>query len=216
MDYKVAREKMVNEQIIARGIKDERVINAFLKMPRHLFVEEAFRDRAYGDFPLPIGENQTISQPYMVALMCELLELKGDEKILEIGTGSGYETAILAELAERVFSIERINLLMQKARSVLDTLKYNNVVTKLADGTYGWKEESPFDGIIVTAATPEVPKTLLEQLAINRHLVIPKGDAISQMLLKITKTEKGFNTQTTTGCIFVKLIGKYGWENNNS
>ena len=215
IDYKDAREKMVFDQMIGRGIKDKRVIEAFLKVPRHLFIEEALRHKAYGDYPLPIGENQTISQPYMVALMCELLELKGNEKILELGTGSGYETAILAELVDRVFSIERIRSLAIKARSVIDTLKYHNVVTKLSDGTYGWKEESPFDGIVVTAAAPEMPKPLLDQLAVNGHLVIPKGDPFSQTLYKITKTEKGTKTQSITGCVFVKLIGKYGWENKS-
>ncbi len=215
MDFDAAREKMVLEQLVDRGIKNQEVIRAFLKVPRHLFVEEALRERAYGDYPLPIGLNQTISQPYMVALMCELLELKGDEKVLEIGTGSGYETAILAELVERVFSIERIDYLIQNARTVLDKLRYNNVVTKVADGTYGWREESPFDGIVVTAASPQIPKKLLDQLAVKRHLVIPKGDAFSQTLFKITKAEKGFNTKSITGCVFVKLIGKYGWENEN-
>ena len=215
MDFDAAREKMVLEQLVDRGIKNQEVIRAFLKVPRHLFVEEALRERAYGDYPLPIGLNQTISQPYMVALMCELLELKGDEKVLEIGTGSGYETAILAELVERVFSIERIDYLIQNARTVLDKLRYNNVVTKVADGTYGWREESPFDGIVVTAASPQIPKKLLDQLAVKRHLVIPKGDAFSQTLFKITKAEKGFHTKSITGCVFVKLIGKYGWENEN-
>ena len=215
MDFDAAREKMVLQQLVDRGIKDQRVIRAFLKVPRHLFVEEALRERAYGDYPLPIGMNQTISQPYMVALMCELLELKGDEKVLEIGTGSGYETAILAELAERVFSIERIDFLIQNARTVLDNLRYNNVVMRVADGTYGWKEESPFDGVVVTAASPQIPKRLLDQLAANRHLVIPKGNAFSQTLFKITRTEKGFNSKSITGCVFVKLIGKYGWENEN-
>ena len=215
MDFDAAREKMVLEQLVDRGIKNQEVIRAFLKVPRHLFVEQTLRERAYGDYPLPIGLNQTISQPYMVALMCELLELKGNEKVLEIGTGSGYETAILAQLAERVFSIERLDFLTQNARAVLDKLKYNNVVTKVADGTYGWREESPFDGIVVTAASPQIPKRLLDQLAVKRHLVIPKGDAFSQTLFKITKAEKGFDTKSITGCVFVKLIGKYGWENEN-
>ncbi len=215
MDFDAAREKMVLEQLVDRGIKNQEVIRAFLKVPRHLFVEQALRERAYGDYPLPIGLNQTISQPYMVALMCELLELKGNEKVLEIGTGSGYETAILAELAERVFSIERLDFLTQNALTVLDKLKYNNVVTKVTDGTYGWREESPFDGIVVTAASPQIPKRLLDQLAVKRHLVIPIGEAFSQTLFKITKAEKGFNTKSITGCVFVKLIGKYGWENEN-
>ena len=215
MDFDAAREKMVLEQLVDRGIKNQEVIRAFLKVPRHLFVEQTLRERAYGDYPLPIGLNQTISQPYMVALMCELLELKGNEKVLEIGTGSGYETAILAQLAERVFSIERLDFLAQNARVVLDKLRYNNVVTKVADGTYGWREESPFDGIVVTAASPQIPKRLLDQLAVKRHLVIPKGDAFSQTLFKITKAGKGFDTKSITGCVFVKLIGKYGWENEN-
>lgn len=215
MDFDAAREKMVLEQLVDRGIKNQEVIRAFLKVPRHLFVEQTLRERAYGDYPLPIGLNQTISQPYMVALMCELLELKGNEKVLEIGTGSGYETAILAELAERVFSIERLDFLTQNALTVLDKLKYNNVVTKVTDGTYGWREESPFDGIVVTAASPQIPKRLLDQLAVKRHLVIPIGEAFSQTLFKITKAEKGFDTKSITGCVFVKLIGKYGWENEN-
>jgi protein-L-isoaspartate(D-aspartate) O-methyltransferase len=213
MDYQLAREKMVEEQIISRGIKDPRVIEAFLKVPRHLFVEEALRHKSYEDHPLPIGENQTISQPYMVALMCELLELKGDEKVLEIGTGSGYETAILAELAERVFSIERINPLLQKARKILDTFGYHNIVTRLADGTYGWKDEAPYDGIVVTAAGPEIPQRFLDQLGLNKPMIIPKGDSLSQTLFKITKTEEGHETELITGCVFVKLIGKYGWKN---
>jgi protein-L-isoaspartate(D-aspartate) O-methyltransferase len=215
VDFDAAREKMVLEQLVDRGIKNQEVIRAFLKVPRHLFVEQTLRERAYGDYPLPIGLNQTISQPYMVALMCELLELKGNEKVLEIGTGSGYETAILAELAERVFSIERLDFLTQNALTVLDKLKYNNVVTKVTDGTYGWREESPFDGIVVTAASPQIPKRLLDQLAVKRHLVIPIGEAFSQTLFKITKAEKGFDTKSITGCVFVKLIGKYGWENEN-
>ena len=215
MDFDAAREKMVLEQLVDRGIKNQEVIRAFLKVPRHLFVEQTLRERAYGDYPLPIGLNQTISQPYMVALMCELLELKGNEKVLEIGAGSGYETAILAELAERVFSIERLDFLTQNALTVLDKLKYNNVVTKVTDGTYGWREESPFDGIVVTAASPQIPKRLLDQLAVKRHLVIPIGEAFSQTLFKITKAEKGFDTKSITGCVFVKLIGKYGWENEN-
>lgn len=215
MNFQAAREKMVEEQIIGRGIKNHRVINAFLKVPRHLFVEEALRERAYGDHPLPIGENQTISQPYMVALMCELLDLQGDEKVLEVGTGSGYATAILAELVERVFSIERIHLLLKKTRELLDNFKYHNIVTKCCDGTYGWRDESPFDGIIVTAAAPEVPQKLIDQLALKRHLIVPRGDTHSQTLLKITKTEEGHTTKSITGCVFVKLIGKYGWKNDD-
>jgi len=166
---------MVDTQIRSRGIKDERVLKAMGSVPRHLFIEEALRDQAYNDNPLPIGDNQTISQPYIVALMTEALELRGREKVLEIGTGSGYQTAILAELADQVFSIERIAFLASKARRVLDQLKYFNVAIRVGDGTYGWREESPFDAILIAAGAPDIPKKLLEQLKIGGRLVIPVG-----------------------------------------
>ncbi len=212
MDLPKARLKMVEEQIVSRGIKDPRVIAAMKKVPRHLFVEEALQSQAYSDHPLPIGEKQTISQPYMVALMTEALQLKEKEKVLEIGAGSGYQTAILAELAEKVFSIERIRSLAIKARQLLYELGYFNVEIKIFDGTHGWMEEAPFDAIIVTAGAPDIPQPLLDQLAIDGRLVIPVGDAYAQDLMRVTKTKEGIKKEELGGCRFVKLIGKYGWE----
>ena len=213
IDFPKARLKMVEEQIILRGIKDPRVIAAMKKVPRHLFVEEALQSQAYNDHPLPIGEKQTISQPYMVALMTEALQLKGKDKVLEIGAGSGYQTAILAEMAEKVFSIERIRSLAIKARQLLYELGYYNTEIKIFDGTFGWSEEAPFDAIIVTAGAPEIPQPLLDQLAISGRLVIPIGDANVQDLMRVTKTEGGVKKEDLGGCRFVKLIGRYGWEN---
>jgi len=213
IDFPRVRLKMVEEQLISRGIKDPRVIAAMKKIPRHLFVEEALQNQAYSDHPLPIGEKQTISQPYMVALMTEALELKGTEKVLEIGAGSGYQTAVLAELAQKVFSIERIRPLAIKARKLLFELGYFNVEIKIFDGTYGWAEESPFDAIIVTAGSPEIPQPLLDQLAVGGRLVIPTGDAYVQDLIRLRKKEDGVHKEDLGGCRFVKLIGKYGWEN---
>jgi len=183
------------------------------KVPRHLFIEEALQSQAYSDHPLPIGEKQTISQPYMVALMTEALQLKEKEKVLEIGAGSGYQTAILAELAEKVFSIERIRSLAIKARQLLYELGYFNVEIKIFDGTHGWMEEAPFNAIIVTAGAPDIPQPLLDQLAIDGRLVIPVGDAYAQDLMRMTKTKEGIKKEDLGGCRFVKLIGKYGWEN---
>jgi len=204
--------KMVEEQIIARGIKDPRVIEAMKKVPRHLFVEEALQSQAYSDHPLPIGEKQTISQPYMVALMTEALQLEGKEKVLEIGAGSGYQAAILAELAEKVFSVERIRSLAIKAREILYELGYFNVEIKIFDGTYGWIEESPFDAIMVTAGAPNIPQPLMDQLAMGGRLVIPVGDEFVQDLICATKTVEGVRKEDLGGCRFVKLVGKYGWE----
>jgi protein-L-isoaspartate(D-aspartate) O-methyltransferase len=212
IDLPKARLRMVEEQIVSRGIKDLRVIAAMKKVPRHLFVEEALQSQAYSDHPLPIGEKQTISQPYMVALMTEVLQLKEKEKVLEIGAGSGYQTAILAELAEKVFSIERIRSLAIKARQLLYELGYFNVEIKIFDGTHGWMEEAPFDAIIVTAGAPDIPQPLLDQLSIEGRLVIPVGDAYVQDLVRVTKTKEGIKKEDLGGCRFVKLIGKYGWE----
>jgi protein-L-isoaspartate(D-aspartate) O-methyltransferase len=212
IDFPKARLKMVEEQIFSRGIKDAKLIEAMKKIPRHLFVEEALQNQAYNDHPLPIGEKQTISQPYMVALMTEALLLTGREKVLEIGTGSGYQTAILAELSEKVFSIERIRALAIRARKLLYELGYFNVEIKIFDGTLGWMEESPFDAIVVTAGSPDIPQTLLDQLAIGGRLVIPVGDALVQDLIRVIKKEEGFKKEDLGGCRFVKLIGKYGWE----
>jgi protein-L-isoaspartate(D-aspartate) O-methyltransferase len=214
MDYEAERQIMVAEQLIVRGIRDKRVLDAMRKVPRHLFVEEALRSRAYGDYPLPIGEKQTISQPYMVALMTESLNLKGNEKVLEIGTGSGYQAAVLAELCEKVYSVERLKSLAVKARKQLDQLGYMNVAIKIFDGTYGWIEHSPYDAIIVTAGAPEIPKALIDQLSVGGRMVIPIGDEFSQTLIKVEKGKDGITTTNICGCVFVKLIGEYGWKNS--
>jgi protein-L-isoaspartate(D-aspartate) O-methyltransferase len=206
---------MVDSQLRARGIHDLRVLKAMEKIPRHLFVEEALQEQAYSDSPLPIGENQTISQPYIVALMTAALELKGREKVLELGTGSGYQSAILAELAERVCSIERISFLAAKARKVLDVLNYFNVAIRVGDGTYGWREEAPFDGIIVTAGAPHVPEILIEQLVVGGRLIIPVGNHYSQNLMKITRPAQDLSDlkkEDLGGCRFVSLIGEHGWK----
>jgi protein-L-isoaspartate(D-aspartate) O-methyltransferase len=179
-------------------------------------VEEALRDRAYGDHALPIGEQQTISQPYMVALMTETLALKGSERVLEIGTGSGYQTAVLAELAAQVYSIERIAALAAKARPLLASLGYRNVTIKVFDGTYGWKEESPFDAILVTAGSPEIPLPLTEQLKEGGRMVIPVGERTTQVLKKVTKTSAGIEVAELKGCVFVPLIGGHGWVDSNA
>jgi protein-L-isoaspartate(D-aspartate) O-methyltransferase len=212
IDLNKAREKMVREQLVPRGIHDPRVLAAMGKVPRHLFVEEPLWGEAYNDYPMPIGERQTISQPYIVALMTQALGLQGHEKILEIGTGSGYQTAILAELAYKVYSIERIRSLFQRARRILDQLKYFNVVIKVSDGTQGWPEEAPFDALIITAASPDIPEPLLEQLAPNGRMIIPVGDRYSQTLKRITKTETGFEEEDLCGVRFVSLIGEHGWK----
>jgi len=210
--YRLARERMVETQITARGINDERVLKAMLKVPRHLFVDEALRDQAYGDFPLPIGEGQTISQPYIVALMTEALELKGNERVLEIGTGSGYQTAILAELALWVYTIERFPTLLERAKKVLKELGYKNISFKLDDGTLGWKEAAPFDAIIVTAASPDIPPPLVEQLAEGGRIVIPIGDEFSQTLIKGVKKGGKLHTKALEPVRFVKLVGAYGFK----
>jgi len=208
-----ARERMLEKDLLPRGIKDKKVLDAMLKVPRHLFVGEAQRMSAYEDHPLPIGEGQTISQPFMVAWMTEALELKGEESILEIGTGSGYQTAILGELASRVYSVERVPSLTGKARKFLDSQGYRNVLVKLSDGTLGWEEYAPYDRILVTAGSPSVPGPLLEQLAPGGILVIPVGGNSVQELLRIRKREDGSTSQEKMGgCVFVRLVGKHGWE----
>jgi len=206
---------MIDTQLVARGISDERVLKAMGEVPRHLFVDEGLQDQAYSDSPLPIGSRQTISQPYIVALMTEALELRGTEKVLEIGTGCGYQTAILAELAERVFSIERIASLAFKAQRTLDSLHYYNILIRVGDGTYGWSEEAPFDAIITTAGAPKIPATLTGQLAVGGRLVIPVGDRSSQTLTKVTRLSEephDLKTEELCGCRFVALIGEHGWK----
>jgi protein-L-isoaspartate(D-aspartate) O-methyltransferase len=201
------------ETLVERGIRDNRVLNAFRKVPRHLFLDEALWPQAYSDHPLPIGEKQTISQPYIVALMTEALQLTAREKVLEIGTGSGYQTAILAELADRVYSIERIPGLAKRARRVLDEQKYTNVIIRVGDGTEGWRSESPFSGIIVTAAAPDAPDPLLQQLAIDGRLIIPIGDEqLQDLMLYVKEGEDKYREENYGGCRFVKLIGEHGWK----
>jgi len=212
MDPKSLREQMVDTQLIPRGITDQRVLDAMRKLPRHLFAGEANLHHAYDDMALSIGEGQTISQPYMVAIMTELLELKGPEKVLEIGTGSGYQGAILAELARDVYSIERIAVLAERAASAFRSLSYKNIHVRAGDGTLGLPEEAPFDRIIITAAAPQIPDPLLGQLGMNGILVIPVGSRFSQTLLKIRKTEKGLIEEHHTPCVFVPLIGEHGWK----
>lgn len=211
-DYSIARRNMVDRQLKARGIKDPRVLAAVGQIPRHLFVEDAFASQAYGDFPLPIGDKQTISQPYMVGLMSEALQLTGKEKVLEIGTGSGYQAAVLAKLAGRVFSVERIPALARRARRILDSIGCGSVNIKVTDGTLGWEEEAPFDAIVVTAGAPSVPDCYLRQLAIGGRLVIPVGDMGVQVLKRITRTgENSFFEDQLVDCRFVPLLGKLGW-----
>jgi protein-L-isoaspartate(D-aspartate) O-methyltransferase len=211
-DYKVARERMVNHQLISRGITDKGVLSAMRKIPRHLFTEEALIGEAYNDHPLPIGHKQTISQPYIVALMTEALELTGNEKTLEIGTGTGYQTAILAELSVKVYTIERIRPLMEKARHLLNELGYTNIMFKSYDGTLGWEEYAPFDAVIITAGAPKIPEPILNQLADGGRLVIPVGDRLSQDLIKVRKKNGDYEKENLGGCRFVDLIGVHGWK----
>ena len=213
VNFEIARKRMVQEQLVARGITTPHLLDVFQKIPRHLFVQEAMAVQAYSDGPLPIGEKQTISQPYIVALMTDLLELTSKDHVLEIGTGSGYQTAILASLVRRVWTIERIRPLAMQARKVLDTLHLLNVNIKVGDGTLGWPEEGPFDAILVTAGAPAVPETLAAQLAPGGRLVIPVGDEANQTLLRIRKSADGTLSQETgIGCRFVPLIGQQGWQ----
>ena len=211
MNLAVARKRMVAE-LVKRGITDQRVIGAMLELPRHIFVEEAMAAQAYSDGSLPIGEKQTISQPYIVAKMTQMLELSGREKVLELGTGSGYQAALLATLADRVYTVERIRPLALKARKALDSLGLLNVNLRIGDGTDGWSEEAPFDAILVTAGAPYVPECLVDQLAPGGRLVIPVGDRSDQQLVLIIKGLDGkVERRESDGCRFVRLIGKNGW-----
>ena len=210
MAFEEARERMVIEQLQARGIAEPRVLSAFLKVPRHLFVPEAFQHEAYADHPIPIGAGQTISQPYMVALMTQLLRLQGHERVLEIGTGSGYQVAILAELALEVYSVERLPELAQDAKARLSALGYVNVHLTVGNGSPGWPEHAPYDGILVAAAAPRVPPPLLGQLADQGRLAIPLGDGDAQTLALIEKHGKTFQRTPIITCVFVPLHGEYG------
>ncbi len=204
---------MIREQLIPRGITDQRVLDAMAEVPRHLFVQDALGSQAYGDFSMPIGLGQTISQPYVVALMTQALELKGEETVLEIGTGCGYQTAVLAKLAERVFSIERLKELYIRARQTLDQLQVFNALCTTDDGTLGWPEYSPFDAIIVTAGGPDIPQPLIDQLADPGRLVIPIGDRDAQELVVLKKENGEISRKVIEQVRFVSLIGRNAWHN---
>ena len=208
------RHQMVDHQIHARGIEDRLVLEAMRKVPRHVFVPPEYEDSAYADRPLPIGHGQTISQPYMVAVMTEALKLAGHERVLEVGTGSGYQAAILAEIVDHVVSLERLPDLAEAARATLKQMGYINVETIVGDGSSGHSARAPYDGIIVTAGAPEVPDVLVEQLADGGRLVIPVGNTFQQTLTRVTRRGGQRDVERLEGCVFVPLIGEYGWKAN--
>jgi protein-L-isoaspartate(D-aspartate) O-methyltransferase len=212
IDYLQARERMVQEQLVNRGINDPRVLRVMAEVPRHLFLERELWDRAYEDRPLPIGADQTISQPYMVALMAQALELGGAEKVLEVGTGSGYAAAVLSQLCAEIFTVEAVEELALKARTLLSRLGYRNVSVLVGDGTLGWEERAPFDAVVISAAAPCIPRPLLEQLKPPGHLVFPMGEKELQSLVRIRKDKTGIREEYLGECHFVKLRGRYGWE----
>ena len=211
-DYRLARERMVKSQLVSRGIDDKEVLKVMGKIHRHLFMEEALEGEAYNDHPLPIGHKQTISQPYIVALMTQALGLTGKERTLELGTGSGYQTAILAELSRTVYTMERIRPLLEEAKQVLDALEYTNILYKVDDGTMGWKEFAPYDAIMVTAGAPQIPDPLLKQMEEGGRLIIPVGSKFSQELIKVVRLKSTFKEESLGGCRFVDLIGTHGWK----
>jgi protein-L-isoaspartate(D-aspartate) O-methyltransferase len=210
--YAREREEMTERLRKHYQILDPRVLAAMSSIPRHLFVPEALRGHAYGDHALPIDFGQTISQPFIVARQTELLDVTKDDRVLEIGAGSGYQTAVLAQVAGQVFALERIPELARAAQRLLRELGIYNAIVKCFDGTFGWNEFAPYRGILVAAAAPEIPQPLVNQLAIGGHLVIPVGSEKEQRLLRVTRTEEGIKTEDFGGCQFVKLIGKFGWE----
>ena len=213
MRYTTLRKKMVKNQLQARGITDPLVLNAMETVPRHLFVSEALADQSYGDFPLPIGERQTISQPIIVAEMTQALQLSKNDRVLEIGTGSGYQAAVLSKIVSRVYTIERIHSLLINARKLFDELHYFNIITKYSDGTCGWRDQSPFDAIIITAGAPKIPKIIVDQLADGGRMVMPVGSQHLQELILIQKDQNGISQTNLGGCRFVKLVGEHGWPN---
>jgi len=212
MDPAVLRKRMVTEQLIRRGISDKAVLDVFLKVERDRFIPEELKMNAYADYPVPIGEDQTISQPFIVALMTESLGLTGTERVLEIGSGSGYQTAVLAELAREVYSVERFDGLGERAKRLLDELGYKNIKIKIGDGTLGWPEEAPFDRIIITAASPQIPRPLSEQLKEGGRLILPLGESFSQVLTLAQKVNGVLNSKGICGCVFVPLVGEHGWK----
>ncbi len=210
--YRLERERMVNTQLKKRGIHDSRVLEAFKKVPRHHFIPKNLADQAYADGPLPIGKSQTISQPYMVAIMTQSAEIVPGNRVLEIGSGSGYQCAILAEIGAEVYTIERVPALCEQAGETLRRLNYQNIHTRGGNGTLGWEEEAPFDAILITAGAPEIPQPLLEQLAIGGRLVIPLEEDYSQVLYIVRRSKEGFHRERGERCTFVPLIGKHGWK----
>jgi protein-L-isoaspartate(D-aspartate) O-methyltransferase len=211
-DHERDRERMVRMQIEARGVRDPHVLEAMRAVPRHLFVPGHVIGSAYRDAPLPIGQGQTISQPYIVALMTELLELKGEEKVLEIGTGSGYQAAILSQLATQVITVERIPQLAQEASELLVQLGYDNIHVKVGDGTLGWPDDAPYDAVIVTAASPQIPEPLKGQLTDGGRLVAPVGPRWTQELVRVRRRGDRYHSETLLGVAFVPLIGEHGWQ----
>lgn len=213
MDFSVARRRMVDQQIKSRGIHDQKVLDAMLAVPRHLFVEAGLQDQAYSDFPLPIGHKQTISQPFIVGYMTEALQLAGGERVLEIGTGSGYQAAVLSKIARQVYTVERVADLARSARKALDSCNAYNVHIRVNDGTCGWEDQAPFDAIITTAGAPSVPETLKQQLEVGGKLVIPVGTLGQQVLYRITRVaEDHYEEEQLLDCRFVPLIGRHGWQ----
>lgn len=213
--FALAREKMVEQQLVQRRITDQRVLAVMRGLPRHAFVDKALWGRAYGDHPLPIGFKQTISQPYIVAFMTQTLQLKGEERILEIGTGSGYQAAVLARLCKNVFTVERIAGLARRVRKVWDGLELHNIAMRTGDGTLGWGTYAPYDGIVVTAAGPDIPQPLLDQLSEDGgRLVIPVGRQDFQQLKVITRRGDRYETKEEVGVTFVPLVGRHGWKDD--
>jgi len=204
------RKRMLEDFVVARGIRDPLVLRAMERVPRHLFVDEALRERAYGDYALPIGEKQTISQPYIIAQTTQALDLQGGEKILEIGTGSGYQTAILSQIVDHVYSLEKIPQLARRARKVLDLLGCHNVAIRILDGTYGWKEMGPFDAILVSAVSDSIPEKLLDQVREGGRLILPLEEGESQHLVRLHKTEAGWKKEVLGPCRFVPFVRSSG------
>ncbi len=202
---------MVQEQLLPRGIEDELTLNAIREVPRHLFVDDALGSRAYGDYPLPVAAGQTISQPFIVAYMTQALKLKGTEKVLEIGTGSGYQAAILSRICDKVFTVERIHTLLASARKIFDKLRYYNIVSKLDDGTLGWPENGPYDAVMVTAGGPVIPQPIIDQLADGGRLIMPVGNQNVQVLQLLTKNEDSTECVSLESVRFVNLVGELGW-----